>query len=103
MEATAALVLVGQPLGEGQREGRQRGLELLHSVLAPGGASADWSPAERAEYLAAARPHMTAAEQARPAPALPHPDGRVEPLRHLRPTWFRGSDLRVYRGCMQGS
>lgn len=61
MKPTAVLKMIAEPLGEESAPQRQRGLKLLQQVLAGEGAA--WTASQRDEYLAAARPHMTADEQ----------------------------------------
>ena len=59
--ARAALTLLALPLGPDCGPRRARGLDMLLATLAAG--ALGWTAAERAAYLEAARPHMTAAEQ----------------------------------------
>ena len=59
--ARAALTLLALPLGPDCGARRARGLDMLLATLASD--ALGWSAAERATYLEAARPHMTAAEQ----------------------------------------
>lgn len=59
--ARAALALLALPLGAEFEDRRARGLDMLLATL--GSEALSWSADERAAYLEAARPHMTAAEQ----------------------------------------
>jgi hypothetical protein len=59
--ARAALTLLALPLGADCEARRARGLDMLLATLGSG--ALGWTADERAAYLEAARPHMTAAEQ----------------------------------------
>lgn len=59
--ARAALELLALPLGADCEARRARGLDMLLATL--GSEALGWTADERAAYLEAARPHMTAAEQ----------------------------------------
>jgi len=68
MAARVALTLLAQRLGPEHEQQRARGLDMLLATLTD--EASGWSPGERAAYLEAARPHMTAAEQVRPSGIL---------------------------------
>jgi hypothetical protein len=59
--ARAALSLLALPLSPEYEGRRARGLDMLLATLSSQASA--WSAGERAAYLEAARPHMTAAEQ----------------------------------------
>lgn len=59
--ARAALTLLALALAPEYAARRVRGLDMLLATLSD--EASGWSPDERAAYLEAARPHMTAAEQ----------------------------------------